>query len=102
MAGPDEDIGFYVPKGHQFAHMLAFMWIFAPVDAARLNNFEHDHIKNVKEAPKRTRGHEGTMLEELKAVVDRLDAVKTQLAAECGPPLWDGFLADLCNGYICL
>ena len=75
-----------MPKGHQFAHMLAFMWMFAPVDAARLNNFAHDHIKNVKDAPKQTRGHERTMLEELKAVVDRLDAVKTQLAGECGPP----------------
>ena len=44
--------------------------------SARLDNFEHDHIKNVKDAPKRTRGHDGTMLEELKAVIDRLDAVK--------------------------
>ena len=98
--GPDERIGFYVPKGHQVAHMLAFFWMFAPVDAARLNNFEHDHIKNAKDAPKRTRGHGGTMLEELKAVVDRIDAVKTQLARECGPPLWDNFAPDLCTGYI--
>ena len=51
--GSDEDIGFHVPKGHQFAHMLAFMWMFAPVDAAQLNNLEHhdDHIKNVKDSP---------------------------------------------------
>ena len=99
--GPDERIGFYVPKGHQFAHMLAFFWMFAPVDAARLNNFEFEHIKHVKDAPKRTRGHEGTMLEELKAVVDRIDAVKTQLRRECGPPLRDHFAPDLPTGYIC-
>ena len=74
--------------------------MFSPVDAARLNNFEFDHIKNVKDAPKRTRGHEGTVLEELKAVVDRLDAVKTQLAEECSPPLWDNFASNLSNGYI--
>ena len=35
------------------------------------------------------------MLEELKAVVDRLDAVKAQLAEECSPPLWDHFTAGL-------
>ena len=63
--GDDETIGFYVPKGHQFEHMLAFFWMFAPADSARLNNFEFEHIKHVKDAPKRTRGHEGTMLEEL-------------------------------------
>ena len=74
--------------------------MFAPVDAARLNNFEDDHIKNVKDAPKRTSEHKGTMLEELKAVVDRLDAVKTQLAGECGPPLRDRFASDLSNSYI--
>ena len=81
--------------------MLAFFWMFAPADAARLNNFEFEHIKHVKDAPKRTRGHEGTMLEELKAVVDRIDAVKTQLARECGPPLRDNFAPDLSTGYIC-
>jgi hypothetical protein len=94
--GPDETIGFYVPKGHQFEHMLAFFWIFAPGDAARLNNFEFEHIKHVKDAPKRTRGHEGTMLEELKAVVDRIDAVKTQLArsrVRAAPP------GPLCTGF---
>ena len=52
--GLDEQIGFYVPKGHQFAHMLAFFWIFAPADAAQLNNFEFEHIKHVKDAPKQT------------------------------------------------
>ena len=77
--GPDERIGFYVPKGHQFVHMLVFFWMFAPADATQLNNFEFDHIKHVKDAPKQMRGHEGTMLEELKAAVDRIDAVKTQL-----------------------
>jgi hypothetical protein len=99
--GPDEGIGFYVPKGHQFGHMLAFFWMFAPADAARLNNFEFEHIKHMKDAPKRTRGHEGTMLEELQAVVDRIDAVKTQLARECGPRLRDNFVPDLSTGYIC-
>ena len=99
--GDDETIGFYVPKGHQFEHMLAFFWMFAPPDAARLNNFEFEHIKHVKDAPKRTRGHEGTMLEELKAVVDRIDTVKTQLGRECGPPLRDHFAPDLPTGYIC-
>ena len=100
--GDDETIGFYVPKGHQFAHLLAFFWMFAPADAARLNNFEFEHIKHVKDAPKRTRGHEGTMVEELKAVVDRIDAVKTQLARECGPPLGDSGHPQLSTGYICL
>ena len=76
------------------------MWMFEPVDAARLNNFEFDHIKNVKDAPKRTRGHKKTMLEELKAVLDRLDAVKRQLARECSPPLWDNFALDSSTGYI--
>ena len=80
----DEDIGFYVPKGHQFAHMLAFMWMFAACDVARLNNFEHDHVKHVKDGAKRTRQHEGTMIEELEAVVDRLDAVKMTLEKERG------------------
>ena len=98
--GPDERVGFYVPKGHQFAHMLAFFWMFAPANAARLNNFEFEYIKHVKDAPTRTRGHEGTMLEEPKAMVDRIDAVKTQLARECGPPLWDNFAPDLFTSYI--
>ena len=99
--GPDEQTGFYVPKGHQFAHMPTFFWIFAPADAAWLNNFEFEHIKLMKDAPKRTRGHKGTMLEELKAVVDQINAVKTQLARECGPPLQENFAPDLSTGYIC-
>jgi hypothetical protein len=97
--GPDERIGFYVPKGHQLAHMLAFFWMFAPADAARLNNFEFEHIKHVKDAPKQARGHEGTMLEELKAVVDRINAVKTQLTQECGLHLQDNFVPDLSTSY---
>ena len=68
--GPDERIGFNVPKGHQFVHMLTFFWMFTPADAAWLNNFEFEHIKHVKDVPKRTRGHKGMVLEELKAVVD--------------------------------
>ena len=59
-----------------------------------------EHTKHVKDAPKQMRGHEGTMLEELKAVVDQIDTVKTQLTQECGPPLWDNFVPDLSTGYI--
>ena len=44
------------------------------------------------------------MLDELKAVVDRLDAVKTHATGRRvrPTPLGRLFLADLCTGYICL
>ena len=66
---------FNTPKGHAVAHLIDFMVVFGAVDLARLNNAEHDHVRHVKNAARRTRQHERTMMQELHHVVDRMGAV---------------------------
>ena len=58
------------------------MWMIMAPDAAQLNNFENDLVKSFKDAAKRTRQHDGTMIGKLQAALDRLTAVKMELAKE--------------------
>ena len=76
---------FNTPKGHAVGHLIDFMVVFGAVDMARLNNAEHDHVRHVKHAARRTRQHERTMMHELHHVVDRMDAVDVLHGQERAP-----------------
>lgn len=58
------------------------MVMFGAADLARLNNAEGDHVAHVKDAAKRTRQHEATMMNELHGVISRMDAVKVMRGIE--------------------
>ena len=58
-----------------------------------------DHVPYVKDACKRTRQHESTMMGELHGVVDRIDAVSVMRGLERAPQKHVMFMKrfDLCS-----
>ena len=54
-------------------------------ECKKVTGVEHDHVRHVKHAARRTRQHERTMMHELHHVVDRMDAVDVLHGQERAP-----------------